>query len=294
MYGGRKRFSGENFEIDGIFSEVKSNTTHSNGTGNNSQSYSPPVHVYHTPSVERIHSTENTFFEKPIKQHPSSKNNFMSMQQLPYSKNETSFQNYIDDQQIEFETSEKEQEDFDDDLIHYSMQGETENLLDRLHLSKAEQDYHTPMDAVHRLYKVTGPELNRAYKFVVEMIKNTQECPEKTRYLIEEKIMIYPYDRKMDPIKRAVILYALCIFPKLQTMYCNGDNGGGVNTHRRLSPESLDYFIKTVVCPSRNEFMKCIETPHVFVECIMTVLKDHEGVENFFRSSKTQNSIAYF
>jgi len=168
----------------------------------------------------------------------------------------------------------------------YEVERETDSILKELHLIESENNFHTHLDALHRLYKVKGPELNRAYLNSVRCLTESDECPEKTRFMLEERIMMYPHDQKMDQVKKAVILYSLCIIPEMKEMFSQGYNGGQVNTHKYIRREHLDVFIDRVINTNKQSFMRCTDTPHTFVQNVFTVLKNNNGVEGYFRNIK--------
>lgn len=102
--------------------------------------------------------------------------------------------------------------------------------------------------------------------------------------------MIYPYDKKMDPVKRAVILYAICLFNDIKDMFCRGENGAGSNVHVPIEKNMMNAFLREVVEKKRSVLAKCIETPHVFAEDVFDPLEKHGGVEGWYNNNNNNNN----
>jgi len=158
----------------------------------------------------------------------------------------------------------------------------TERLDEQLRAERGE-DKTSPLDAVARLGLICGKELDDIYYNALSHIIKSCVCPDITRRMLEDDIMKFPRYQSMEPVKRAVILYALWMFVDLQREFSTGLVGGGVQ-HETIDEETMSLFVEGGLKEAIEPLLKCIGTPHQFVDRVMKMVEDG-GVHGYVHRS---------
>jgi hypothetical protein len=170
-----------------------------------------------------------------------------------------------------------------DDSYSQALFNPTPDMLEARLATERPEGIDTSLDAVSRLGLITGTELNAVYREAVRHIKKTDVCPDCTMVMLEYTILRFPMNKRMDPVKRAVILFALWLFPEMQQEFSEGDVGGGVR-HEPIDNETLSMFVQGGLKEAIDPLLKCMETPHQFVDRVMEMVEEG-GVYGYLQRS---------
>ena len=170
-----------------------------------------------------------------------------------------------------------------DDYYHPSLLNPTPEMLEAHLATERPEGIDTCLDAVARLGLISGTELNAVFREAVRHIEKTGVCPDKTLTMLHYDILRFPLNKRMGPVKKAVILFTLWLFPEMQQEFSEGDIGGGVR-HERIDKETLNMFVRGGLKEAIDPFLKCMVTPHQFVDQVMKMVEEG-GVHGYLQRS---------
>jgi len=170
-----------------------------------------------------------------------------------------------------------------DDTYHPALFNPTPEMLESRLATERVEGFDTNLDAVARIGMMNGSELNAVYTNVVRIIQESGECPDNTLDMLTEDILKYPLYRRLAPIKRAVVIYGLWLFPSVREMFCEGVVGGGTR-HEMIDAESMKLFVDTGLTKAIDPLTKNMKTPHQMVDSVMEMVEEG-GVAGYLRRS---------
>jgi len=170
-----------------------------------------------------------------------------------------------------------------DESYHPALLEPTPEMLEARLATERPDHIHTSLDAVARLGLVSGTELNAVYREAVQRIADTGVCPDRTLNLLRTDVLRYPMYRAMAPVKRAVVLYALWLFPEMQLAWAAGNSGSGVR-HEPVDAEAMTAWVEGPLTDAIDPLRKCIATPHQFVDRAMASVEEG-GVHGYLLRS---------